>query len=137
MSLYQDIRGALQTKLAAVSGVPQLVYEGFAYEPVIGTPFCVCQILPIYSRPATLGPAHLVWHRGTFELALVYPSGRGTGTAEAMADTIKAAFTADVTATQNNVTVRFRHAERRPIIVDTPWIRVPVSIAWYLYTETY
>jgi hypothetical protein len=70
-------------------------------------------------------------------VTLVYPSGKGTGTAEAMADLVKASFTADTTLTQGTNTVRLRYAERKSAIIDTDWIRVPVEIGWYLHTETY
>lgn len=136
-TLYQDIRGALQSQLATVTGIPALAYEGFPYKPVRGTPYCDCVLVPTSGRPYTLGTAHLIDHEGTFEVGVTYPSGVGTGTAEAMADAIKAKFTAATTITQGTTIVRIRSSERRQALVDTDWIRIPVSVRWYLFSQTY
>jgi len=138
MSLYNDIRGALVTKLAAVSGIPALADEGDTYSPVVGTPFVEYVNAPSQSRPVTMGGDHLKLHQGIFHVAVVYPTKSGIGAAETMADAIKEAFPVDVsTITQNSITVRIRYAERLGAITQTDWVRIPIEIKWYLYTEAY
>lgn len=136
-TLYQDIRGMLQSRLASVPGVPAIAYEGIPYTPVPGTPFCEPTFLPANGRPATMGDGHLVRHEGSFEVVLAYPTGSGTGTGEAMADTIKSYFKASDVLTLNGNNLRFRYAERRPVIEQTDWYRVPVSIGWYTFSTEY
>ena len=136
-SLYQNIRGALQNRLAGVAGIPDIAYEGSVYTPLPKTPYVDCKFMPGSGRPATMGDGHLVKHQGTFEINAVYPSGVGTGAAEAMADTIKAAFTASTILTLNSVTVRLSYAERGPVMPDATWIRLPISVGWYLYSTDY
>ena len=92
-SLYQDIRGALQNRLAAVTGIPAIAYEGKGYTPVAGTPFVEPVFIPISSPPVTNGDQKVFLHEGLFQVAVVYPVAKGTGPAEAMADAIKASFT--------------------------------------------
>lgn len=138
MSLYQDIRGALQNRLLTVSGLPSSVaYEGVPFKPVQGTPFVEPVFQPINGRPATCGPDHFVLHEGLFNVAVVYPAGQGTGAAEAMADLIKEAFRAGTVLTLNANQIRTHWAERKAVLHDAGWVRVPVSISWYLYSTSY
>lgn len=137
MTLYTDIRGALVTQLQTVTGLPALAHEGVPYTPVVGTPFVSYAVVAASARPRTLGTNHLILHEGTFEVSVVYPSEDGIGAAEAMADAIKAKFTADTTVTQGANTVRFRYAERRQALTQTDWNRIPVSTSFYLFTEEY
>lgn len=136
-SLYQDIRNALQTRLETVTGLPETVYEGVSYAPVPGTPFIASALVPAAARPVTMGQDHLILHEGTFEIAVSYPSGVGTGSAEAMADAIKAVFTAESVLTVGANNIRIRYSERRQALIDSDWIRIPVSVGWYLHSQTY
>ena len=139
MTIYTDIRGALQNRLKSVTGISssEISRQGHPFVPTTGSRFFTCAVIPGSGRPATLGSAHLIWHIGTFEVNVVYPSGSGTGQAESVADTIKSYFTADTVLTQGTTKVRIRYSERRPVIEDSVWVRVPVRIGWYLYSQNY
>jgi len=137
-SLDQNIRGALQNTLGAVTGIPEIAYEGITYKPKAGTAFVAATIVSGPERPATMGDGHLVLHEGSFEIVLVYPSTKGTATIEAMANLVKSAFKASGSATVGSDTVRFRHAERRgPITPDADWLRLAISVPFYLYSQDY
>lgn len=136
-TLDQNIRYALESRLATVSGLPAIAYEGVRYTPAPGTAFIEPTIVPTAERPATMGDDHLVLHEGLFMVLLVYPNGKGAGAIEAMANAVKAKFKASDVSTVNGVTVRFRYAERRPSIHEPDWVRVPISIGFYLYDTDY
>lgn len=136
MSLYTDIRGALQVQLGAVSGIPTIHYETAPDKPTLGTPFVVCSVVPNASRRSTLGKSPNILHEGTFEVELFYPSGKGTASIETMADTIKASFTPDTSLSQGDASLNLRYSERGPILTDTDWIRLNTSISWYAYSKT-
>lgn len=129
MTISQSIRGALQTQLAAVVGIPAIAYEGVEYTPAIGTPFVEPTILPTVARPFDV-PSRAVQHEGTFEIAVSYPTSFGTGQVEAMADAIRAAFAPGSDLIQSGTRVRVRWSERRPTLIDPQWIRIPVSVGW-------
>lgn len=138
MSLDTDIRGALYARLAGVSGIPaDIVHETRTYRPVPDTAFVTADVLFASSRPATMGDAHLVAHEGTFEVVLVYPVRGGTGPVEEMGNAVKDHFKASDTATLGSNTVRFRYAERRKLIPDGEWVRLPISVGWYLHSPQY
>lgn len=136
-SLYQNIRGALQTHLANVSGVPTIAYEGVKFTPTVGTPYLGTSLVPTSARPGPIGVNSILRHQGLFLVDAVYPNGSGTATAEAMADTIKAAFTTQTTLSLNGVDVRISYSERGQIQQEADWLRVPIAIGWYVYSQTY
>jgi len=137
MSLYNDIRGALAAQLATVSGLPEIAPEAVPFRPTVGTAFVDYVLVPLSSRPSTMGTDHLILHEGTFEMGVVYPVNDGIGAAETMVDAIKAVFTADTVLTLNANKVRIRYSERRQALLDSTWMRIPVSVGWFLYTTTY
>lgn len=142
-SVYQNIRGALQSALAAISGLPTIVYESQDYSPNPGTPFITAALVPGSGRPASMGPSHAVLHEGSFEINVVWPRKRdgvasGTGPAEAIADSIKAAFHVSNVFTLNDVTVRTRYAERiGAAMIEPDWLRLPIRVSWYSYDFSY
>jgi hypothetical protein len=136
-TISQNIRGALEQRLKTVAGLPTIAYEGNEFVPVPGTPFVEAVVVFTSERPASMGDAHMVLHEGLFMVSMVYPNGKGSGDAEAMADAVKTVFKASQSATLNDAIVRFRYAERRPSIHDPSWIRYPVAISWFIYDQRY
>lgn len=135
-SIYQNIRGALSVHLSAVAGIPAIAWEGVPYTPVVGTPFCTATLVPSGPELASLGSAPFYRHFGSFEVSLVYPSGQGTGTIEAMADLIRTAFTIETILSQGAQTIRTNKSTRGTIIQEPDWLRLPISIGWYTYDTT-
>lgn len=135
-SLYQDIEGALETRLNTVPGLPAVAAEGQTYNPTAGVPFVEPVHIPISSPPTTNGDQKIYLHEGLFQIAVVYPVTKGRGPAVAMADLIKSYFTPGTVLTKGNAVVRFRSAQRSRALIDSQWVRIPVSIAWYLHSQT-
>src|SRR5258706_11221569 len=102
-TLDQNVRYALESRLATVAGLPAIAYEGVRYTPVPGTPFVEPVIVPLSERPVTMGDGHLVLHEGIFMVMLVYPNGKGSGAADAMANAVKSKFKASDTENMNGV----------------------------------
>lgn len=136
----QDIRAALQAALATAAGENvELVYEGFypdgaPYRPRIDQPFIEVSLTYTEGRPRTIGDNPLVYHSGEMIANLVYPVGRGTADLDTMASTVKRAFANDVPV--GDVLVRISYAERRGRMVpDGDWMRLPIFVGWYVYTD--
>lgn len=137
MSLFQDIRGALQARANTTSGLPTgRAYEGVTYAPTVGTAYVAYTLIPTQERPATLGQYGDTLRQGLFQVSLYYPAGSGTGTAEAMADAVKSKFVPGTDLTQGSTTVRISYAERGHVQTQPDWIMVPVTVAWMIHTPT-
>lgn len=128
-SISQNIEGALNAQLAAVSGIPTIAYAGKPFSPTTGTAYVRAVYNPTSGRPFSISGASKM-HQGTFEVAVVYPANTATGAASAMADLIRESFAPGSILTLNGVRLKIRYAERRAAMIDGEWVRVPVSIAW-------
>jgi len=135
-SLYQDIRGALQTHAGMVSGLPadgQRAYEGRLFTSTVGIPWARMTLLPYSGRPFSVS-AETKDHIGDFQVDYFHPAGSGTGEAESLVDAIKEAFSPGVRLVQNGVTVLIQYSERRQAIQTADWLQIPVSVRWRAFT---
>lgn len=140
MSLHQDIRGALTARANSVGNpLPDLdwrSYEGVPFRPEVGEAYVAYTLLPVSARPATLGQYGLSLHQGLFQIGLFWPTGSGTGSVEAAADAMEAAFTAGDVLTQGSTKVRVRFVERGQIQQQPDWLQLPITVGWDLHTPT-
>lgn len=138
-SVYQDIRGVLAAAVNAVAGVPpdaQRAYEGLLFTPTVGTPYMRQTLLGLNGRPFDIA-AETTAHKGLYQVDLFYPSGKGTGPIEALADTIKLAFPASTILAKNGETISISYSERGQVVVDSDdpaWLHLPVTIGWSCYS---
>ena len=137
-SIYRDIRAALETKLAAVSGIPDISYENVSYDRVNGTSYVEIGFLPTLRRPAVRGLSPQQRYDGVFRIVCYTPEGNGPGAADEIADKVLEAFeaTTDVSYTNSDdetFVVSIDYAEREGGGLDTPFYYVPVNIGFYIY----
>lgn len=135
-SIHDDIRAALEVKLAATSSIPtQIAYENVSFEPTTGTSYLKVSYLPTSRRPAVRGLNPQQRYEGVFRLQVYCPEGDGPATADAFANTLIEAFEATTHINYNSITVSIDYAERQQGFLDAPWYYVPVSIGWYCYNN--
>ena len=137
-SIQNDIRAALESKLAATSGLPVIAYENVAFEPTTGTSFLKVQYLPTVTRPAVRGLNPQLRYQGVFSVTVFAPEGKGPATADDYANKVIDAFaaTTDISFTNGDaetIIVSIDYAERQQGMVDSPWYFVPINIGWYIY----
>lgn len=137
-SIYRDIRAALETKLAAVSGIPDISYENVSYDRANGTSYVETSFLPTLRRPAVRGLNPQQRYQGVYRVVCYAPEGNGPGAADEIADKVLEAFeaTTDVSYTPSGgseITVSIDYAEREGGGLDTPFYYVPVNIGFYIY----
>ena len=136
-TLFQEIRGALTTQANTASGIPAVkAYEGVPITPNVGTAYVAYTLIPTQERPASMGLDGLTLRQGLFQIGLFYPSGSGTGAAEAVADAVKSKFVPGTFLTQGTTTVRLRYCERGPVQTTPDWIQAPVTVGWDIHTPT-
>ena len=137
-SIQNDIRAALESHLAATSGLPSIAYENVAFEPTTGTSFLKVQYLPTVTRPAVRGLNPQLRYQGVFSVTVFAPEGQGTATADDYANKVIDAFaaTTDISFTNGDaetIIVSIYYAERQQGMIDSPWYFVPINIGWYIY----
>lgn len=137
MSLHNDIRAALEQRLAGTPGLPaSRSWEAVPFFPVEGAAFVVAMLRPTSRRAVTFGTSPLYRHSGLFLVEVAYPHGTGAAAADAMADVVVARFPVPLDLPQNGVVVGIRYSERGAGLRDAGWFKVPVTIAWRVDSYT-
>jgi hypothetical protein len=137
-SIYRDIRAALETKLAAVSGIPAISHENVSFDRTNGTSYVETFFVPQSRRPAVRGLNPQQRYGGVFTVVCYAAEGNGPGVADEIADKVLNAFeaTTDVSYTNSDtetILVSIDYAEREGGGLDTPFYYVPVNIGFYIY----
>lgn len=138
MSVSTDIRQALEKHLVTVAGLPATQeFEGAPIlNPTPGTAYVSAAIHPVAERPSSAGSDAFILHEGLFLVNLFLPSGKGPHDIEVLADAVKAAFTVATVLTQGSTSVRIRYAEKSAARVEADWLMVPITISWYVYSQS-
>ena len=139
MSIYNDIRAALESHLASTSGLPSgIAYENVSFEPQTGTSFLKVAFVPTSRRPAVRGLNPQQRYQGVFRVFCYTPEGNGPANADDIANKVITAFdaTTDISFTNSDAEtfiVSIDYADRDNGFVDSPWYYTVVNIGWYIY----
>ncbi len=90
MSTFNDIQNALNTKLAATSGLPVIYYPNMDKEPVQGTSYIRPTLLPANTTLLTLNNEDM--HQGIYQIDIYTELKKGTAPTLLIADAICTAF---------------------------------------------
>lgn len=138
-SIYNDIRAALENKLANTSNLPSgIAYENVSFSPTTGASYLQTNFLPTLRRPAVRGLNPQQRYDGVFVVTAYTPEGNGPAAADALANTILEAFEATTKISYSGdetITVSIDYAERQQGFLDAPWYYVPINIGWYVYNN--
>ena len=137
-SIYRDIRAALETKLAAVSGIPAISHENVSFDRTNGTSYVETFFVPQSRRPAVRGLNPQQRYGGVFTVVCYAAEGNGPGAADKLADKVLDAFEATtdasfINSSGDSIVVSIDYAEREGGGLDTPFYYVPVNIGFYIY----
>lgn len=141
MSAFNEIRAALESEIANISGIPSAsnrAWENARFEPATDpmTTWIQMRLDPLESRPAVRGINPQILYEGLFTVTIFAPQKTGPAAAETLADAIRDAYTVNDTFTSGSTTVRIRYSERDPGFSDGPWFAIPVVVSWYTYRST-
>jgi len=138
-SIYNDIRAALENKLATTSNLPLgIAYENVSFSPTTGTDYLQTFFIPTSRRPAVRGLNPQQRYQGIFSVNIYTPEGNGPAAADALANTVLEAFEATTKISYSGdetITVSIDYAERQQGFLDAPWYYVPINIGWYVYNN--
>lgn len=133
MSIYNTIRGALDSKLASVSGLPDVAYANIPYQEDPNTPFIRANLTPVSRRPEVIGYNPSQKYQGLYSIVICVPENQGAGTAYTYADTIVNAFDATTDISFGGEVVSVDYSEVGTPYYDSPFYLVPVTVGWHTY----
>ncbi len=125
------VRRALEKRLASLAINIATAIENGSYEPTDGLPYQRVGLLRAEPESLTMGRT-LTKEHGVFQVSLMYPTGDGTGDAEAQAQLIKDHFKCPLTLEEDGVKVQIIDAVKvsHGFVMDGRWM-IPVSIPWH------
>lgn len=132
-SIYDDIRSALEVKLASITDVPSIGWENLQFSPTTGQPYLKPRLIPTRREPAVRGVDPQMYYQGIFRIECYVPEGSGPSAGDDLADKIIEAFEATTDVSQAGTIVSIRYAEREQADIDGPFYMIPVNIGWYIY----
>lgn len=128
--MSENIRRALESRLATMSPALSTAYENVSFTPVNGTPYQVVTLLPATPETEVLGCTR---HReiGIFQVQLHYPVGNGSATAQARAEAVRAHFLRGGIYSFSGTNVLISSTPRKaPAFVDADRYVVTISIPY-------
>lgn len=133
MSVMNDIRQALDARLAATTGIPTVFFENVGNDQVPGTPHVRVQFISTSRRPANRGPNPQHRIQGLYVLTVCVPPDAGSGLALDYVDALLDRFNGSTNVAGVAITVSIEYSEAGSAFVDEPFYCVPIEIAWYAY----
>jgi hypothetical protein len=129
--VHSYIRAAIREKLQTLAGLPPVAWEGYPYEPVIGTTYFRETLNFQDSQLTSLGRFGRLKHEGVWMVDVYTPGGKGTALADDWADKLTTLFAAGVTMTKTGTTVRITRAFAGPAQHPVNWVMRPCMIDWF------
>ncbi|MDA8114990.1 MAG: phage tail terminator-like protein [Acidithiobacillus sp.] len=125
---YSAIRSAFVTRLQAFPGLPSVAWENVPFTPATGVPYLQPSLLPGEPTQAEIGTAGANRHVGIYQISIFAPTGTGIGAINTLRDGLCDHFKRGTILTYAGITVTCQKAFPGPVIQETDWQHVPVSI---------
>lgn len=138
MTIINDIRACLDTRLSGTTGIPTIARQNVPFEPTTGTSFIKADLVPTLRRPAVRGLNPQQRYDGLYSILICTPEGLGSGAGYDIADLLLDRFNATTDISYTNPSaqtyiVSIDYSEVRTSFLDSPFYCTPVTIAWYTY----
>ena len=135
MGAALDLKLALETRLAAMSGGLDTAWEGKSFTPTPGTPWQKAHLMTALTEAAGPGVDAFNYHQGTFQVSVFYPANdKGAGPAITQADLVAAWFKRGTRLTHGTTVLVISAAAVGPVLPESVWLQVPVSVQFYAHS---
>ena len=136
MSVYSNIRSALESRLSQITDIPPIKYENSKFKPTTGAPFITCSLFPTSRRPSEVGSNPFNRYQGLFTVSVYTPENNGPKECQDLCNLILAAFPAGThDLVFGGQIVRIEFVEQLRSFRDSPWFITPVNVGWYAYDK--
>ena len=136
MSVYNNIRAALETALSSIPQIPPIQYNNTRFSPTTGSPFITCNLIPTSRRPAEVGSNPFNRYQGLFAINVNTEENEGSAANQNICNLILNAFPAGThNLVFNNQIVRIEFVEQLGSFNDSPWYITPINVGWYAYDK--
>lgn len=134
MTVFADIKGANETRLSGMVGLPAVAWENTGYEPVVGTLYLRPTMLPAQTVSG-LGDTAQDYNSGIFQIDVFAQANQGSEDAMVMADLIADRFKKGTSYTYGVATVRVESVSIQAARTDSGWYHLPVIVNYFSFTQ--
>lgn len=127
----QQIRAALDSRLASYTPTLAIAWENAGYTPTAGTPWVQVQLYPKRPTPLGFGTGAPVRWTGTYRVTLMFPIDEGPGPAIDLAESLLAHFPRGMALTSDGVDVILEQPGLGAGMVRNAWYQLPLIVAWF------
>lgn len=136
MSVYNNIRSALEVKLSSIANIPAIYYQNTSFTPTTGTPFISCSLFPTSRRPSEVGSNPFNRYQGLFSISVYTPENKGPKENQDICNLILSAFPAGThELVFDGQLVRIEFTEQLGSFKDSPWFITNINVGWYTYDK--
>lgn len=132
---YAAIRSALTARLQTLSGLPSVAWENVPFTPTAGSMYLKPSLLPGEPVQAELGTNGLNMHTGLYQISVFAPAGAGVAAVNTLVNAICDHFKRGTELTYGGITVRMVKAFPSPMMQETDWIQIPITVMWRAYAD--
>ena len=133
MTIINDIRACLDTRLSGTVGIPTIARQNVPFELTTGTTFVKADLVPTSRRPATRGLNPQQRYDGIYSILVCTPEGLGSGAGYDIADLLLDRFNATTDISNAGLIISVDYSEVRTSFLDSPFYCTPITVAWYVY----
>jgi hypothetical protein len=130
---YENIRIALDTQMASITGIPTVVFDNTSYTQSTDTPFVKASLVPVSRRPIVVGYNPHQEYKGLYSILICVPQNQGTGSIYTYADLIASAFNATTDLSYGGEYVLVDYSEVGTPHYDSPFYCLPVTVGWHSF----
>lgn len=131
--ITDDIRAGLETKLAAISGLPTIAWENVSFEPTTDQSYIKPRFIPTLREPSVRGLNPQQKYLGIFLIECYSPEGEGPAAANAIAKTIVEEFEATTDINTADCDIHIRFTERNQGQIEGAHYMVSVNVSWQTF----
>jgi hypothetical protein len=125
------IRAAFVTRLLTFPSLPSVAWENMSFTPG-AVPYLAPFLLPGEPVQAELGTAGQNRHAGIYQISIYAPAGNGVSTINTLRDNLVDFFKRGTLMTYSDITVQIQKAFPGPMLQETGWIHIPITIRYRL-----
>lgn len=132
MGVYTDIQAALDTKLAALAGVPDIAWENVSYTPTSGTSFIRPTNIPTDANRVVLA-TRIQRISGIYQIDIFTEAEKGAGACNTLVDSIFDHFNGVETLTSGTTVIAISNLARTTIGDMSDWFMCSITINYFVY----
>lgn len=132
---YAAIRSALTARLQSLSGLPSVAWENVPFTPTAGSMYLKPSFLPGEPVQAEIGTNGQNMHTGLYQISVFAPAGAGVASVNTMVNAICDHFKRMTELTYGGVMVRLIKSFPSPMMQETDWIQIPITVIWRAYAD--